>query len=88
MYIGLFIKLIEFERIHYNVQEINTSYKMEEDMVLDIVQKLLQNGPTQSRSSERQEILQKLQTYQDNEDVFKEHFEVFMNMEENFCGNE
>jgi hypothetical protein len=88
VYLRLFIRLTNLETVNYEEQITNISNMENDQMLLGMVQKLLRKGPTHSRTPERREILQTLHSYQEEDDVYKEHLERFINMEEHFLADE
>ena len=87
VYISLFLQLTNLERVNYDEQDLYISNMEKDEMLRDMVQKLLLKGPTYSRTPERREILKTLHTYQEEADVYREHLERFINMEENFLAD-
>ena len=57
---------------------------VQEEIIMKIVSKLLQNGDRHHRIQMRKKMLQRLQLHQNDEHEYKEIFEEFINMEEQF----
>lgn len=87
-YINAFIQLIQIEEDHCDG---NKGLPLEippEEMTLDIFQKLSMKGSLQCRASARKEMLQRLLTGYNKQNEYKECFDRFLSMEENFLNED
>ena len=87
-YISLFIQLTDLEEKSCNEDEIDNVEIPNNEVVIDIVQKLMINGTFQYRVSVREEILKKLINCYNEQSVYNELLEKLMRTEENFLINE
>jgi hypothetical protein len=88
VYISLFLQLTHFERENWDEKETSASYIATEETVLEVLKKLSYKGSADSRASQRQEVLRRLQTYQCEDVLYIEQLECLINLEEDFLSDE
>ena len=85
IYVRTFIKLVRLEEGNAEQKkDLMNSSMVKEDIIMKAVTKLLVNGNRHHRINKRKIMLQRLKLIQNDEHEYKELFEEFINMEEQF----
>ena len=84
-YVRIFTQLVSLEQGHaFTNGNLTDSSIIPEEMIMETVSKLLSTGGRQRRVHMRKDALQRLQRHQKIEHEYKESFDAFVNMEEEF----
>ena len=85
VYLLNFTRLIILEQDHtLEKRDLETSIKIQEDLITNKVSKLLISGKCQHRVKRRKDFIKKLLIYFCDESKYQETFDAFVNMEEQF----
>ena len=83
-----FVQLTNLENINGDENKTSLSHMEIEELLTDMVKKLLRKGPTYIRIPKRRKILQTLNAYQEDIGMYREQLERFINLEEHFLAEE